>query len=171
MRSQTASDATMTLFHGSNVVVSAPQIMMPARALDFGPGFYLTSDRDQAERWAVLKARRLHQGEPVVSAFVFNAAEARLRLRALTFDGPTKEWLDFVVANRRRTPPGEPNDIVAGPVANDTTLAVIDDYMDGRYTASEAVTRLLPRRLADQFAFLTRAALDHLTFEGSCAAR
>jgi hypothetical protein len=147
--------------------VDAPRIMVPARALDFGPGFYLTSDRDQAERWAQLKTRRLRRGEPTVSTFAFDAPQAATRLSALAFDGPTLEWLDFVAVNRRRVPSGGHYDLVSGPVANDTTLAVIDDYMDGRYTANEAIVRLLPQRLADQFAFLTRAALDHLTLERS----
>ncbi|MDR1151389.1 MAG: DUF3990 domain-containing protein [Bifidobacteriaceae bacterium] len=155
------------LFHGSNAPVEAPRILVPARALDFGHGFYLTSDRRQAERLALLKARRLRRGRPVVSAFVFDAEAAATRLATVAFDGPTLEWLDFVVANRRGVPLGEHHDLAIGPVANDTTLAVIDDYIDARYTAAEAIARLLPQRLADQFAFLTRVALDHLTFERS----
>jgi hypothetical protein len=158
---------SFTLFHGSNVPVDAPRILVPARALDFGHGFYLTSDRRQAERWALLKARRSRRGAPVVSVFVFDAEAADTRLATVAFEGPTMEWLDFVVANRRNAPLGAHYDLAMGPVANDTTLAVIDDYMDARYTAAEAITRLLPQRLADQFAFLTRAALDYLTVERS----
>jgi hypothetical protein len=162
MRLTAEWDGPLALFHGSNVPVQEPQITVPARALDFGPGFYLTSDRGQAERWAVLKARRLRRGEPTASSFAFDAPSALAQLETVAFDGPTLEWLDFVVANRRAASARAHHDLVAGPVANDTTLAVIDDYMDGRYTADEAISRLLPRRLADQFAFLTRAALDHL---------
>ena len=58
-------------------------------------------------------------------------------------------------------------DVVIGPVANDSTLPVIDDYMDGVYTKEEAVTRLMPRNLTDQYAFLTAEALELLHFEGS----
>lgn len=58
-------------------------------------------------------------------------------------------------------------DLVIGPVANDATLPVIDDYMDGRYTKEEAVGRLLPQKPTDQYAFLTAKALSMLEFKGS----
>jgi len=38
----------MGLYHGSNMVVSAPRIPEPTHTLDFGPGFYTTLNRDQA---------------------------------------------------------------------------------------------------------------------------
>jgi hypothetical protein len=42
----------MKLYHGSNVEVVTPILIQSARALDFGQAFYLTSDFDQASRWA-----------------------------------------------------------------------------------------------------------------------
>ena len=42
----------MTLYHGSSVSVSEPLTGVGRRELDFGPGFYLTNLREQAERWA-----------------------------------------------------------------------------------------------------------------------
>ena len=38
----------MILYHGSNVEVKEPRILEPSHALDFGPGFYTTLNRDQA---------------------------------------------------------------------------------------------------------------------------
>ena len=43
-----------TLYHGSFAVVSQPLAVSGRRNLDFGRGFYLTSLRPQAERWAQL---------------------------------------------------------------------------------------------------------------------
>ena len=42
----------MTLYHGSNVEVKEPRILKPSHALDFGPGFYTTLNRDQAVDFA-----------------------------------------------------------------------------------------------------------------------
>jgi len=42
----------MILYHGSNVEVRDPKIIVPCRALDFGPGFYTTLFRGQAEDFA-----------------------------------------------------------------------------------------------------------------------
>jgi hypothetical protein len=85
-------------------------------------------------------------------------------LKILKFDTANGEWLDFVVANRKDLAQGEAYDLVIGPVANDSTLPVIDDYMDGRYTKQQAVERLMPQNLKDQYAFLTTDALRTLSF-------
>ena len=38
----------MVVYHGSNVVVKEPKILKPNRELDFGNGFYTTTNLDQA---------------------------------------------------------------------------------------------------------------------------
>ena len=42
----------MIIYHGSDVPIEYPEILDSARYLDFGIGFYTTSNRKQAERWA-----------------------------------------------------------------------------------------------------------------------
>lgn len=39
----------MKLYHGSNVSVTSPEILESDRALDFGTGFYLNTDFEQAK--------------------------------------------------------------------------------------------------------------------------
>ena len=41
----------MILYHCRNVVVEKPEVNAGRRALDFGAGLYLTSNRDQADRF------------------------------------------------------------------------------------------------------------------------
>jgi hypothetical protein len=156
----------MILYHGSNVEVRRPQILKRLRALDFGAGFYTTSNREQAEKWARTITKRRLSGVPCISVFSLDEAQL-VQLAVLKFDSPSDEWLDFVVANRKGLPMMNSYDLVIGPVANDATLPVIDDYMDGRYTKEEAVGRLLPQKLTDQYAFLTAKALSMLEFKGS----
>lgn len=156
----------MILYHGSNVEVRRPQILKRLRALDFGAGFYTISNREQAEKWARTITKRRLSGVPCISVFSLDEAQL-VQLAVLKFDSPSDEWLDFVVANRKGLPMMNSYDLVIGPVANDATLPVIDDYMDGRYTKEEAVGRLLPQKLTDQYAFLTAKALSMLEFKGS----
>lgn len=156
----------MILYRGSNVEVRRPQILKRLRALDFGAGFYTTSNREQAEKWARTITKRRLSGVPCISVFSLDEAQL-VQLAVLKFDSPSDEWLDFVVANRKGLPMMNSYDLVIGPVANDATLPVIDDYMDGRYTKEEAVGRLLPQKLTDQYAFLTAKALSMLEFKGS----
>lgn len=155
----------ITLYHGSNVAVDMPKILPKLRALDFGGGFYLTSSYAQAERWARLIFKRRQAGQPIVNIYSFDD-ELSIALNVLQFKDANADWLEFVVNNRKALKVFD-YDIVIGPVANDTTLPVIDDYMDGRYTQEEAVRRLLPQNLTDQYAFCSEVSLGYLTYQGS----
>lgn len=156
----------MEIYHGSNMVVKQPKIREKLRALDFGAGFYLTSSRNQAERWAKSVTKRRGEGIPTLNVYLFNEKKIQ-NLKILEFKTANGDWLDFVVTNRKELVIEKKYDMVIGPVANDSTLPVIDDYMDGKYTKEQAVERLLPQNLTDQFAFLTSNALETLKFERS----
>lgn len=153
----------MRLYHGSNIEVREPKIFPNLRALDFGAGFYLTSSLTQASRWATVVTKRRANGEATLNCYELNEMELTT-LNILHFKEADGNWLDFVVANRTEQPLIEKYDLVIGPVADDATLPVIDDYVDGKYTKEEAVKRLLPQNLTDQYAFLTEKALSELTF-------
>lgn len=42
----------MTVYHGSYTTKVVPEIIKGKNTKDFGPGFYCTVIREQAERWA-----------------------------------------------------------------------------------------------------------------------
>lgn len=46
----------MIVYHGSSEIVKRPDVLHSYRQLDFGKGFYVTSNKEQAERWARRKA-------------------------------------------------------------------------------------------------------------------
>ena len=46
----------MIVYHGSNMVVDHPDVNHSYRDLDFGRGFYVTTVKEQAEKWAKRKA-------------------------------------------------------------------------------------------------------------------
>lgn len=156
----------MILYHGSNVEVKEPKIFPQLRALDFGAGFYLTSSRQQAQKWARNVYNRRKTGIPTLNIYDIDEQDFH-SLDILRFDMADGAWLDFVVMNRKSEYSGKKYDIVIGPVANDTTLRVIDDYMSDVYTKEEAIKRLLPQKLTDQYAFLNAEAVSMLAFQGS----
>ena len=148
----------MLLYHGSNVEVREPRLLKIQRDLDFGRGFYTTSDFDQASKWAQRTAMRLEQQQAFVS--VYEVDEEKLHpLRVLCFDRPGKDWLRYVVANRKGIAPTDQWDLVCGPVANDQTMPVIDLFLDGMYDEDETIKRLLPQKLKDQYTFKTPKAI------------
>ena len=152
------------LYHGSNQPVENPKILESKRALDFGAGFYLTSSINQAEKWAKSVTLRRGIGKPILNIFEFN--ENVNDLKVLKFEKANGDWLDYVVKNRKKMALIENYDLIIGPVANDSTLPVINDYMDGKYTKEEAINHLLPQNMKDQFAFATEKALKYLKFTG-----
>lgn len=154
----------MKLYHGSNIAVQNPQILESDRKLDFGTGFYLTSNLEQAERWAKLTQARRENGTATVS--VFEADEKILNtLNVLHFQKADKSWLEFVTQNRKNVAQqNDSYDVVIGPVANDRTMPVISLYFSGIYDADETVKRLLPQKLNDQYTFKTEKSLTALNF-------
>ncbi len=154
----------MLLYHGSNVEVKEPRLLKNQRALDFGKGFYTTSDLDQATKWAKRTAARLHRTNGCVT--IYEIDDERMNtLRVLSFPGADSAWLHFVVQNRTGENIASDWDIITGPVANDQTSTVIDLFRDGYYDEKEALQRLLPQKLKDQYTFKTIEALKLLSFK------
>lgn len=59
----------MIVYHGSNVEVREPRILKPSRGLDFGAGFYTTTNREQAISFALRVTR--NRGEGVANDDVY----------------------------------------------------------------------------------------------------
>lgn len=153
----------MKLYHGSNVVISSPMLIPSKRLLDFGAGFYLTSDFEQAKKWAVRTTKMRGEKEPLVS--VFDVEEENLKkLDVLCFKTPDKEWLRYIVANRTGKPVERKLDVVIGPVANDQAIRTVNNYITGYFSEDIAIQLLLPQKLKDQYAFKTERALNMLSF-------
>lgn len=59
----------MILYHGSNVIVSEPKLVQQNRFLDFGFGFYTTTNKKQAVSFAEKVYRRRKEGGKVVNVY------------------------------------------------------------------------------------------------------
>ena len=46
----------MILYHGTNKEIQKADVSFSKNYLDFGKGFYLTTYKEQAEKWALRKA-------------------------------------------------------------------------------------------------------------------
>ena len=153
----------MLLYHGSNIEISTPKIMPSNRALDFGVAFYLTSDLDQAKNWALKKAKMNNTERGCVSVFEVDLNNIK-SLNYIEFQQPNRDWLHYIVANRKRMLSSDDYDIVIGPVANDQTIRVVNEFLRGLHTEEITIQLLLTQRLKDQYAFKTKKALNILSF-------
>lgn len=155
----------MKLYHGSTAIVEQPRILETQRLLDFGKGFYTTTNREQAERWSIIKQKRLGEtAKSIVTVYEFNDLLLTSQsLNVMRFNQTSEEWLDFVVQNRNEDI-NHGYDIVIGPVANDTLYQTFTLYEAGILTKPETIARLKVHPLFDQVSFHSHKALDHLKF-------
>lgn len=145
------------IYHGSNVIVAEPRIMINGHYKDFGYGFYCTNMEKQAKRWALTK-----RGASIVNTYVYTPNED---LNIRVFSQMTEEWLQFVVECRRGI---EHNfDIVEGPMADDQIWDYVEDYIAGNITKTAFWELVKFKYPTHQMVFCTEAALQTLHFEGS----
>ena len=152
----------MILYHGSNIAVQEPQLNKGRKELDFGQGFYTTSDFEQAVSWARRTTRIRRSGQACVTSYAIDNSSLQT-LSMHRFSEPDFAWLEYVTANRRGDPTKDEWDVVIGPVANDQTFPTILLYLDGFLDADAAIARLLPQKLKDQYVFKTEKALALLS--------
>ena len=157
----------MILYHGSNVIVDQPKLIRQNRYLDFGFGFYTTTNREQAVNFAQKVTDRRKMGEATLNIYSVNEAVAFQECKVLQFDSPDEAWLDFVAANRQGTYQGEKYDLIYGAVANDDVYRTIALYMTGVLDKEQTLSSLKIRKLCNQLVFATEKSLQYLKFEGS----
>ena len=156
------------LYHGSTMVVEQPLANVGRPELDFGPGFYLTNDREQAERWAQTKAGRIRNGKAVLNIYSFDeeAFEQKQTFSRLIFSEYHQEWLDFIAVSRKGYSPWQKYDWIEGGVANDSVISTVDAYVDGFISAEQAIGQLVNERLRHQVCIRNQNIIDQfLTFE------
>ena len=148
------------LYHGSHMSVPAPLTGVGRRELDFGPGFYVTVLRDQAERWArrICVIRAIDT--PVISIYEFDEAQLPAEVRCLRFESYDQQWLDFIVSSRRGEEPWKGYDIIEGGVANDQVIDTIEDYYSGRITAEQAIGQLRFAKPSHQMCISSQVIVD-----------
>ena len=144
------------IYHGSMQIVSEPEIRIAKFHKDFYYGFYCTTIREQAERWATRfgKAGYINWYEYTENP----------DLKILEYKEMTEEWLDFIVDCRSGK--SHTYDIVEGPMANDTIFNYIQGFVDGKISRSAFWELAKFKHPTHQISFHTIAALQTLKFIG-----
>lgn len=150
----------ITVYHGSGMTVAEPEIRVAKYSKDFGPGFYCTKIKSQAERWATRHNRKARKEVPTVNQYVYEPNDA---LNNKVFKEMTEEWLDFITACRGGQ--SHPYDIVEGPMTDDTIWDYVDAYIRGEISRAAFWELAKFKRPTHQISFHTDAALECLAFE------
>ena len=157
----------MILYHGSNMTVDKPRLVAQNRYLDFGFGFYTTTNPEQAASFARKVADRRKTGAATLNMYSIEEDVAFRECSLLRFDGPEEAWLDFVAANRQGTYQGMQYDLIFGAVADDDVYRTLALYINGILDKEETLKRLKIKQLYNQMVFATEKSLHYLHFEGS----
>ena len=159
----------MIVYHGSNVIVSEPKLIQQNRFLDFGFGFYTTTNKMQAIGFADKVTKRRKEGSKVVSIYELDEEKAFTQCSVLQFESANEAWLDFVSENRAGNYKGKAYDFIFGPVANDDVYTTFTLYAAGVLTKEQTLEALKIKKLYNQLVLTSEEALAYLKFIGTVA--
>lgn len=153
------------LYHGSNMVVKDIDLSKGRLGKDFGKGFYLSEDKHQAMRMAMLVTRREGTGEPTLNTFLFDETVLSSNdINIIRFDSYTAEWAYFVLMNRNNKLDilAHNYDIVYGPIANDRIGLQIKRLEQGIQSSKEFLRNIRFVRPTFQYYFGTERSLQFI---------
>ena len=154
------------LYHGSNVKIEVPDLTHSKPFKDFGKGFYLSPDKQQAWDMAFQKVNQTKEGKAEVTEFLFDETLMTSdRLKVLSYSDYSEEWALFVLANRDRLreQPIHEYDIVYGPIADDGVTYQLRRYVGGVISLPRLVEELkYAKGITFQYFFGTERALKQL---------
>lgn len=149
----------MIVYHGSDRIIQKPDISFSKKRLDFGCGFYATTVKEQAMRWAKRKAMLGNKGIGIVN--VFNMQEnANFIMR--DFANDLDSWIDFVCQCRDGVAIYKEYDLIKGKVADDKVFRVVDMYKRGIWDKERAIREIKVYKTYDQIAFVSQEAINSM---------
>lgn len=142
------------LYHGSNLIVKEPRILIQGFYKDFGFGFYCTKREKQAVRWALTKKKK-----HCVNVYEYVPTES---LNMKIFETMTDEWLDFIAQCRAGLE--HEYDVVEGPMADDTIWNYVEEFLAGNISRPAFWELVKFRYPTHQIVFCTEKSLQTLKF-------
>ena len=171
------------LYHGSIYEFDVIDVSAGKGYKDFGKGFYATAVPSHAERLAIRnksiteKRQSLlknKKGLQPITAYRYNLlySEGISGLKVKVFKEADKEWLRFILQNRKSDGCIHDYDIVVGPTADAETTTIINEYYDeveesgySDEVCEKVIAELKPENLPKQYFLGTQKAADTLRFD------
>lgn len=154
----------MKLYHGTNWDFGEIDLSKSKPNKDFGRGFYLSADYEQAQNMAQVKVEQLETGAPIVLAYEIDDA-AWDDLQILRFEDYSEEWAKFILLNRNSSTGLQVHgyDVVIGPIADDRVGVQLWKYENHSIDLPTLVRNLkYMKGLTIQYFFGTERAIKAL---------
>lgn len=156
----------MILYHGSNIDIDKIDLTKSKPYKDFGKGFYLSADKQQAQRMAEQRTSILLEGKPTLNKYQFDETILNDNsLKVLCFEEYSEDWANFVLKNRdfNIEQPCHNYDIVYGPIADDGVTFQLRRYKTGMISLEQLVNELkYSKGITFQYYFGTELAISKL---------
>ena len=154
----------MRLYHSSNTDFDVIYLSASKPNKDFGRAFYVSENPDEIAPVGRAKVL-LRGGEYTMLSYNFD--ESLLTdgfLKVLRFEGYSREWAEFIFANRDFTQDFHHDyDVVYGPIANDNVGEQIRKFRSLRIPLDRFLEELkYAKGITFQYAFCTQKAVDCL---------
>ena len=150
----------MILYHASPTIIEQPDVFHSREHLDFGKGFYLTTLKEQAEKYAQRFIRRgkkayVHEFELIDDLSIY---------KVKTFCNYDEDWLDYVGCCRSGLA-HEIYDFISGGIADDKVFNTIDLYFAGEISKGDALKRLMYEKPNHQVCILNQEIVSLLVLK------
>ena len=119
----------MILYHTGDREIRDPDIHNGRKNADFGWGFYLTPDREFTYRWA--------RNDAVVNEYELDETGLKIHTFSRNVD-----WFRYIFHNRR-SKDSLSEDVVIGPIANDTIFDTLGVISSGYLKPEDALKLLM----------------------------
>lgn len=132
------------LYHGTIDLFSKVDVAKGRGNKDFGKGFYMAVDKNQALGMMEKKFREAVRRSRNKDSKYFSKVLYEIRLdknvlpdlKIKYFFEPDMDWINFVIECRRNSNYSHVYDLVIGPTADDNTTLCFKNYFDGMYSNS-----------------------------------
>ena len=155
----------MLVYHGASSEIISPNISFSRTKLDFGKGFYVAKDFEQAKKWAQRFTLRKLPG--IVNTYEIDMDTVEKQYKTLTFEEYDEKWLEFIVGNRMAKEM-ESFDLISGGIANDKVFNTVELYLENLISEKEALGRLQYQKPNWQICIRNQEIIEnHLVFQKS----
>ena len=167
------------LYHGTENKFKIPDRKYFKSDKDFGEGFYLTTDIEQAEKFARLRMKSANKNKAYVNQYWISSEDLN-KLKMITIDNSV-DWLRYIMYNRGYNDSDiaisnkfKGYDILCGKVADARISNVLNRYNRGGYNRTARALGITPEEVVimelnaeifvNQIVFKTDEALQCLKF-------
>ena len=145
----------MKVYHSGFNIIEKPDLDHGRANADFSKGFYLSPDKEFVLRWA-----KFRKGETTY----INTYELETEGLSIRVFHKEEAWFEYIFNNRHFMKDLYEEDVIIGPIANDTIYDTFGIISSGLLSTKEAMALLMIGEEYTQVVLKSQRALEQLRF-------